>query len=67
VISYVGGSLSHSNSQFAGRVGFIHDMPNTNLSLYINNTKASDSGKYMCQVIIPDSRGLIGELTLNVK
>uniref|UniRef100_A0A673JSS5 Endothelial cell-selective adhesion molecule-like n=1 Tax=Sinocyclocheilus rhinocerous TaxID=307959 RepID=A0A673JSS5_9TELE len=67
IISYVGGSLSHSTSQFAGRVGFMHNMPNTNLSLYINNTRASDSGKYMCQVIIPEASGLTGELILNVK
>ncbi|XP_050977453.1 endothelial cell adhesion molecule a [Labeo rohita] len=67
VISYVGGILSQSTSQFAGRVDFMHKMPNTNLSLYINNTKASDSGKYMCQVVIPGAQGLTGELTLNVK
>lgn len=45
----------------------MHNMPNTNLSLYINNTKASDSGKYMCQVIIPGVSGFTGEITLNVK
>ncbi|XP_052423799.1 endothelial cell adhesion molecule a isoform X1 [Carassius gibelio] len=67
IISYVGGKLSYSTSQFAGRVGFMHNMPNTNLSLYINNTKASDSGKYMCQVIIPGITGHTGELTLDVK
>lgn len=43
-------------------------MPNTNLSLYINNTKASDSGNYICQVMIPGAAGLTGEqITLNVK
>lgn len=67
IISYVGGVVSHSTSQFAGRAGFMHSMPNTNLSLYINNTKASDSGKYMCQVIIPGVSGFTGEITLNVK
>ncbi|XP_051971409.1 endothelial cell adhesion molecule a [Xyrauchen texanus] len=67
IISYVGGELSQVRSQFSGRVGFTHPMPNTNLSLFINNTKASDSGRYMCQVIIPGAPGLTGELTLNVK
>lgn len=67
IISYVGGQLSHGSAQFAGRVGFTQTMPNTNLSLYINNTKAADSGRYMCQVIIPGAVGLTGELTLNVK
>jgi len=42
-------------------------MPNTNLSLFINNTKASDSGKYMCQVMIPGAIGPTGELMLTVK
>lgn len=45
----------------------MHTMPSTNLSLYINNTEASDSGKYMCQVIIPAISGPTGELILNVK
>uniref|UniRef100_A0A8C1VLI4 Endothelial cell adhesion molecule a n=1 Tax=Cyprinus carpio TaxID=7962 RepID=A0A8C1VLI4_CYPCA len=67
IISYIGGGLSYSTSQFAGRVGFVHTMPSTNLSLYINNTEASDSGKYMCQVIIPGIPGPTGELILNVK
>ncbi|XP_059401111.1 endothelial cell-selective adhesion molecule-like [Carassius carassius] len=67
VISYADGSISNSTSQFAGRVSFSHKMPNTNLSLYIDNTRASDSGKYMCQVIIPAGPGFTGELTLNVK
>lgn len=67
IISYVGGELSHSTSQFAGRAGFVHQMPNANLSLFINNTKASDSGKYMCQVMIPGATGPTGELILNVK
>ncbi|XP_057177031.1 endothelial cell adhesion molecule a isoform X2 [Triplophysa rosa] len=67
IISYVGGQLSHRSAQFAGRVGFNKAMPNTDLSLFINNTKASDSGRYMCQVIIPGASGLTGELTLDVK
>ncbi|XP_077098515.1 endothelial cell adhesion molecule a isoform X2 [Siphateles boraxobius] len=67
IISYVSGELSHSTTQFEGRVGFVHQMPNTNLSLYINNTKASDSGKYICQVMIPGATGHTGELILNVK
>ncbi|KAK7120632.1 hypothetical protein R3I94_020577 [Phoxinus phoxinus] len=67
IISYVGGELSHSTSQFAGRVGFVRQMPDTNISLFINNTKASDSGKYICQVINPGGTGSTEELILNVK
>ncbi|XDV54356.1 hypothetical protein PO909_022658 [Leuciscus waleckii] len=67
IISYVSGELSPGTPQFAGRVGFVHQMPSTNLSLFINNTKASDSGKYMCQVMIPGATGTTGELILNVK
>ncbi|XP_048036716.1 endothelial cell adhesion molecule a isoform X1 [Megalobrama amblycephala] len=68
IISYVGGGYSNGTSQFAGRVGFVHEMPDTNLSLYIKNTKASDSGNYLCQVMIPGAPGLTGgQITLNVK
>ncbi|XP_026075701.1 endothelial cell-selective adhesion molecule-like isoform X1 [Carassius auratus] len=67
IISYVGGVFSYSNSRFAGRVGFIHNMTNNNLSLYINNARASDSGKYMCQVIIPAGPADTKEIILNVK
>lgn len=42
-------------------------MPSTNLSIYINNTQESDSGRYLCNVIIPGAPGLSGELQLNVK
>lgn len=67
IISYVSGQLSHGTSQLADRAGFVHQMPNANVSLFINNTKASDSGKYMCQVMIPGGGGHTKELTLNVK
>ncbi|TRY88280.1 hypothetical protein DNTS_009326 [Danionella cerebrum] len=67
IISYVSGELSYGTSQFAGRAAFVHKMPNTNLSLFINDTKVSDSGRYMCQVMIPSASGLTGTLTLNVK
>uniref|UniRef100_A0A8C1WCJ4 Endothelial cell adhesion molecule a n=1 Tax=Cyprinus carpio TaxID=7962 RepID=A0A8C1WCJ4_CYPCA len=68
IISHVSGGLSITTPQFAGRVGFMHKMPNTDISLYINKTKASDSGKYMIQVINQKAPGgLTGELTLNVK
>ncbi|XP_040007196.1 endothelial cell adhesion molecule a isoform X2 [Xiphias gladius] len=59
--------MSVGSSQFKGRVGFTNKMPSRNVSLYINNTQESDSGRYLCQVIIPDNPGLTAELSLDVK
>lgn len=67
IISNVGGQVSQISPQFAGRVGFTETVLHNNLSLYINNTKESDSGRYMCQVIIPGGKGHTRELVLNVK
>ncbi|KAJ7996926.1 hypothetical protein DPEC_G00223580 [Dallia pectoralis] len=67
IISYTTDSIGFGSSQFWGRVGFTAVMPSANLSLYINNTQESDSGNYLCQVIIPGVTGLTGELNLNVK
>uniref|UniRef100_A0A3B5BFZ8 Endothelial cell-selective adhesion molecule-like n=1 Tax=Stegastes partitus TaxID=144197 RepID=A0A3B5BFZ8_9TELE len=67
IISYTKGSMNVGPSQFTGRVGFANQMPSTNVSLYINNTKESDSGRYLCQVIFPDNPGLTAELSLDVK
>uniref|UniRef100_A0A3B4WAM4 Endothelial cell adhesion molecule a n=1 Tax=Seriola lalandi dorsalis TaxID=1841481 RepID=A0A3B4WAM4_SERLL len=52
---------------FKGRSGFNDIMPSRDVSLYINNTRESDSGRYLCQVIIPDGPGLTAELSLVVK
>ena len=49
------------------RVGFTETMPNTNVSIFINNTRESDSGRYVLNVIIPGQRTLTEELTLTVK
>ncbi|KAL0174156.1 hypothetical protein M9458_030124, partial [Cirrhinus mrigala] len=54
-------------TDFRRRVGFAMSMPSANLSIYINNTQESDSGRYHCHVIIPGAPGLSGELHLNVK
>lgn len=67
IISYTKGSVSVGSSQFKDRVGFTDPNPRTNISLYINNTQESDSGRYLCQVIIPNSPGLTAELSLDVK
>ncbi|XP_041742288.1 endothelial cell-selective adhesion molecule-like isoform X2 [Coregonus clupeaformis] len=66
IISYTPDSISFGSPQFGERVGFTATMPSANLSLYINNTQESDSGRYLCQVIIPGAQGLTGELSLNV-
>ncbi|CAK6968434.1 endothelial cell adhesion molecule a [Scomber scombrus] len=67
IISYTKGSERLGNSQFKGRVGFISNMPSRDVSLYINDTHESDSGRYTCQVIMPDKDGLTGEIILDVK
>lgn len=67
IISYTKGSMSVGSSQFKGRVGFTAGMPSQEVSLYINNTQESDSGRYLCQIIIPDNPGLTAELSLDVK
>nr|XP_020469193.1 endothelial cell-selective adhesion molecule isoform X2 [Monopterus albus] len=58
IISYTKGTISVGSSQFKGRVGFSTSMPSQDVSLYINNTQESDSGRYLCQVIIPGNSGL---------
>lgn len=42
-------------------------MPSANLSFYINDTQESDSGLYMCIVIIPGAPSISGQIYLNVK
>ncbi|KAM4727366.1 endothelial cell adhesion molecule a [Anableps anableps] len=63
VISYTKNSINEGNIQFRGRVGFVVDMPSNDVSLYINNTQESDSGRYVCQVL----PGELAEVTLDVK
>ncbi|GAA6111181.1 endothelial cell adhesion molecule a isoform X1 [Tachysurus ichikawai] len=65
IISYMNGRVSISD-QYKYRVGFANQMPNSILSIYINNTVESDSGRYMCQVVLPGIPGAPKELTLNV-
>ncbi|XP_035482033.1 endothelial cell adhesion molecule a [Scophthalmus maximus] len=67
IISYTKGSMSVGSSQYAGRVGFSASMPSRDVSLYINNTQESDSGSYLCQIIIPGEPGLTAQLSLDVK
>ncbi|KAK6295991.1 hypothetical protein J4Q44_G00337040 [Coregonus suidteri] len=67
VISYSNGEPGIGSHEFRKRVGFSLSMPSANLSIYINNTQESDSGRYLCNVIIPGAPGLSGEMRLNVK
>ncbi|XP_022601700.1 endothelial cell-selective adhesion molecule-like [Seriola dumerili] len=67
IIAYTKGTMSVGSFHFKGRVGFTTSMPSRDVSLYINNTRESDSGRYLCQVIIPDGPGLTAELSLDVK
>ncbi|TRZ01542.1 hypothetical protein DNTS_018953, partial [Danionella cerebrum] len=67
VISYSSGQIGIGSMDFRQRVGFAMSMPSANLSIFINNTQESDSGRYLCNVIIPGAPGLTGELRLDVK
>ncbi|XP_038550009.1 endothelial cell-selective adhesion molecule [Micropterus salmoides] len=67
VINYSSGEVGHGHNEFTKRVGFSATMPSANLSIYINNTQESDSGRYICSVIILKSPGITGEIHLNVK
>ncbi|KAA0701912.1 Endothelial cell-selective adhesion molecule [Triplophysa tibetana] len=67
IISYSSGQIGIGSTDFRRRVGFATSMPSANLSIYINKTQESDSGRYLCNVIIPGAPGIWGELSLNVK
>uniref|UniRef100_V9KUN8 Endothelial cell adhesion molecule n=1 Tax=Callorhinchus milii TaxID=7868 RepID=V9KUN8_CALMI len=41
-------------SEYQDRVGFVHKMRSTNVSIYLNSTKLKDSGQYTCTVSVPD-------------
>ncbi|XP_068173357.1 endothelial cell-selective adhesion molecule isoform X2 [Antennarius striatus] len=66
VISFSSGQIGYGQNEFTRRVGFSVAMPSANLSFYINNTQESDSGLYVCIVIIPGA-AMSGEIRLNVK
>uniref|UniRef100_A0A670YNH5 Immunoglobulin superfamily member 11 n=1 Tax=Pseudonaja textilis TaxID=8673 RepID=A0A670YNH5_PSETE len=68
VIIYQGGQIFDGAAQFHGRVGFAKTMPTTSGSIFINNTKLSDTGTYQCLVNnLPDLGGRhIGVIGLNV-
>lgn len=59
--------MTLGDEKFKGRVGFASTMPSRDVSLYINGTLESDSGRYACQVIRPGIDGLTGEINLDVK
>ncbi|XP_069390145.1 endothelial cell-selective adhesion molecule isoform X3 [Paralichthys olivaceus] len=67
VINFSSGEVGLGQSDYTTRVGFSVAMPSANLSIYINNTQESDSGRYVCSVLIPRSNGISGEIHLNVK
>ncbi|XP_034025006.1 endothelial cell-selective adhesion molecule [Thalassophryne amazonica] len=67
VINFSSGEVGHGQNDFTSRVGFSATMPSANLSIYINDTHESDSGRYFCTVIVPKGAGISGEILLNVK
>ncbi|XP_076833534.1 endothelial cell-selective adhesion molecule [Brachyhypopomus gauderio] len=67
IISYTSGQTGMGSPEFWRRVGFAAPMPSANLSIYINSTEETDSGRYLCNVIVPGAPGLSGELRLSVK
>ncbi|XP_074535167.1 endothelial cell-selective adhesion molecule isoform X2 [Halichoeres trimaculatus] len=67
VINFSSGEVGYSQNEFTKRVGFSVAMPSANISIYINNTQESDTGRYFCSVIIPKGLSISGEMSLNVK
>ncbi|XP_077467548.1 endothelial cell-selective adhesion molecule isoform X2 [Stigmatopora argus] len=67
VINFSSGEMGYGQNDFSKRAGFSAAMPSTNLSIFINNTQESDSGRYVCDVIIPGGAGISGQMHLNVK
>ncbi|KAM4662034.1 immunoglobulin superfamily member 11-like isoform 2-T2 [Discoglossus pictus] len=52
IISYEQGQVVESLSDYMGRVGFAFH-PTTDASIFINQTRSSDTGTYQCTVINP--------------
>ncbi|XP_077421440.1 endothelial cell-selective adhesion molecule isoform X2 [Vanacampus margaritifer] len=67
VINFSSGEVGHGQNDFNKRAGFSAAMPSANLSIFINNTQESDSGRYVCDVIIPGGTGISGQMRVNVK
>ena len=67
VINFSSGEVGYGENEYTGRVGFSAGMPSANLSIFINSTQESDSGGYVCSVIVPGGPGLSGLMRLNVK
>lgn len=67
IITYTKDMMSFGPSQFEGRVRFQQQMPSFDVSILINNTQESDSGRYACQVIIPGGPAFTRELNVEVK
>lgn len=67
VINFSSGQVGYGQNEFTRRVGFSVSMPSANLSFYINDTQESDSGLYVCIVIIPGAPSISGQIQLNVK
>ncbi|XP_053176189.1 endothelial cell-selective adhesion molecule [Scomber japonicus] len=67
VINFSSGEVGHGKNEFTKRVGFSVAMPSANISINIKNTQESDSGRYVCNVIIHGGPGISGEVRLNVK
>lgn len=67
VINFNSGQVGFGQNEFTKRVGFSVAMPSANISFYVNNTQESDSGLYICIVIIPGAPAISGQIRLNVK
>uniref|UniRef100_A0A3Q4GGW5 Endothelial cell adhesion molecule a n=1 Tax=Neolamprologus brichardi TaxID=32507 RepID=A0A3Q4GGW5_NEOBR len=64
IISYTDNTVKVFDGQFKGRVGFLYQMPSSDVSFYINNTRESDSGSYIVQNV---NDGITETVTLDVK
>lgn len=50
ILIYMGGTVKVAETELKARIGFLYPVITHNISIFINATRESDSGQYMCSV-----------------
>ncbi|XP_067827147.1 endothelial cell adhesion molecule a [Heptranchias perlo] len=58
ILMYVDKKVVTGN-QYKNRIGFVHSMSSSDVSIYINNTNLADSGRYTCTVVTSSPESMI--------